>query len=212
MLTGNALVAVLRAVGSAFYEPDDQERVSTWSIRKQDARVFFLLLYGWWFAAVAVLAYAQYAANPLRMIEWATPSPHVGDGTAYAVIQRFGAVVVPLMVIALMLTPILIKAGRILMSLAQFINDKILDPLIDAKIVAPNAERISERVSERVTAQVTEQVTERVTTQVTERVTAQVTARTNEQWVGWLARRDAALAQGLEFNEPRPDEADIAPR
>ena len=159
--------------------------MSTWSIRKRHAQVFFLLLYGLWFAAVAVLAYTQYAANPLRMIEWATPLPHIGDGTAYAVVQRFGAVVVPLMVIALMLTPILIKAGRILMSLARFINDKILDPLIDAKVVAPNAERITELV--------------------TERVTEQVTADNNEQWIGWLTRRDAALAQGLEFNEPRPD-------
>ena len=87
------------------------------------------------------------------------------------------------------------------MSLARFINDKILDPLIDAKVVAPNAERITELVTERVT----EQVTERVTEQVTERVTEQVTADNNEQWIGWLTRRDAALAQGLEFNEPRPD-------
>ena len=95
------------------------------------------------------------------------------------------------------------------MSLARFINDKILDPLIDAKVVAPNAERITELVTERVTEQVTErvteQVTERVTEQVTERVTEQVTADNNEQWIGWLTRRDAALAQGLEFNEPRPD-------
>ena len=75
------------------------------------------------------------------------------------------------------------------MSLARFINDKILDPLIDAKVVAPNAERIAELVTER----------------VTERVTEQVTADNNEQWIGWLTRRDAALAQGLEFNEPRPD-------
>ena len=104
------------------------------------------------------------------------------------------------------------------MSLSQFINEKILDPIIDAKIVAPNADKIraavAARVTEEVTAQVTEevtaQVTEEVTAQVTEEVTAQVTeevtARTSEQWAAWIARRDEALAQGLEFNEPRPDQ------
>ena len=92
------------------------------------------------------------------------------------------------------------------MSLSQFINEKILDPIIDARIVAPNADKIRAAVAARVTEEVTAQVTEEVTAQVTE----EVTARTGEQWVAWIARRDAALAQGLEFNEPRPDEVDIS--
>ena len=84
------------------------------------------------------------------------------------------------------------------MSLSQFINEKILDPIIDAKIVAPNADKIRAAVAARVTEEVTAQVTE------------EVTARTSEQWAAWIARRDEALAQGLEFNEPRPDQTDGA--
>ncbi len=221
VVAGSAVAAILRIIGSVLYQPDDGERVPTWSIRRREARLFFLLLYSLWIAAAIVLAYAQYSPTSLRVIQWASP-PHVGDGTAYIVLQRFGNIVVPLTAVALVLTPVLSTVGRILMSLSQFINEKILDPIIDAKIVAPNADKIraavAARVTEEVTAQVTEevtaQITEEVTAQVTEEVTAQVTeevtARTGEQWVAWIARRDAALAQGLEFNEPRPDEVDIS--
>ena len=189
-MAGRAVVAILRVIGSALYQPDDGERVSTWSIRKRDAGIFFVLLYCLWMVAAAALAYAQYAPVPLRVIQWATPPPHLGDGTAYAVIQRFGAVVVPLMVVALALTPVIINTGRMLMSLARFIEEKLIDPIWDAKIMTPALEKVR--------------------SETTAEVTAEVTARNNEQWASWLARRDAALAQGLEFNEPRPDEVDVS--
>ena len=206
VVAGSAVAAILRIIGSVLYQPDDGERVPTWSIRRREARLFFLLLYSLWIAAAIVLAYAQYSPTTLRVIQWASPPPHVGDGTAYIVLQRFGNIVVPLTAVALVLTPVLSTVGRILMSLSQFINEKILDPIIDAKIVAPNADKIRAAVAARVAEEVTAQVTEEVTAQVTE----EVAARTGERWVAWIARRDAALAQGLEFNEPRPDEVDIS--
>ena len=198
--TGLAVVAILRVIGNALYQPDDDERVSTWSIRKRDARIFFFLLYGLWILGAVALAYAQYASAPPRVIEWATPPPHVGDGAAYVVIQRFGGVVVPLMAAALLLTPMLTGTGRILMSLSRFINDKILDPIIEAKAVAP---RIEHRLAEARAKAWTEAWAE---------AQAETIDRSNAQWAGWLARRDAALAQGLEFNEPRPDEINPSER
>ena len=48
VLTGAVIVAILRTIGRALYQPDDGERVSTWSIRKRDARIFYLLLSGLW--------------------------------------------------------------------------------------------------------------------------------------------------------------------
>lgn len=184
--TGTAVAAILRVIGNALYEPDDGERVSTWSIRKRDARIFFLLLYSLWIMAAAILAHSQYALVPLSMIKWATPPPHIGDGAAYAVIQKFGSVVAPLLVVALVLTPILTVTGRILMSISQFINDKILDPIIDAHIAYRTAER-GRPFGINATSEI-------------------AIARINEQWVDWVTRRDEALAQGREFNEPRPDE------
>ena len=210
VVAGSAVAAILRIIGSVLYQPDDGERVPTWSIRRREARLFFLLLYSLWIAAAIVLAYAQYSPTSLRVLQWASPPPHIGDGTAYIVLQRFGNIVVPLTAVALVLTPVLSTVGRLLMSLSQFINEKILDPIIDAKIVAPNADKIraavAARVAEEVTAQVTEEVTAQVTEEVTAQVTEEVTARTSEQWAAWIARRDEALAQGLEFNEPRPDQ------
>ena len=234
---GTAAVAILRAIGGALYEPDDGERVSTWSIRKRDARTFYLLLAALWTGAAAALAWGQYDAAMPRVVEWALPPPHAGDGSVYVVAQRFGAVVIPLMAAALLLTPAVAGTGRFLMTIARFINEKILDPFIEAKAIAPRMVareeemRVREeelgareeelRVREELRAREDElrahelQVAElqarltvereaRIAAEAQARLAAEV-ARNNQQWAGWLARRDAALAQGQEFDEPRPD-------
>ena len=54
VLTGAVIVAILRAIGRALYQPDDGERVSTWSVRKRDARIFYLLLSGMWLVGAVV--------------------------------------------------------------------------------------------------------------------------------------------------------------
>ena len=135
--TGTAIVAVLRVIGGALYQPDDGERVSTWSVRKRDARVFYLLLAALWVVAAAGLAWAQYDPAPPRVLEWATLPPHTGDGSVFVVAQRFGVVVIPLLAAALLLTPIVTGIGRILMTIASFINEKILDPFIESQAIAP---------------------------------------------------------------------------
>ena len=103
------------------------------------------------------------------------------------------------------------------MALAQFINEKILDPIIEAKAVAPRlaarenelraevTAAVTSEVTAAVTSEVTAAVTSEVTAAVTSEVTAAVTAAVDERWAGWLARRDAALAEGRDFDEPRPD-------
>ena len=267
---GTAVVAILRAVGRVLYEPDDGERVSTWSIRKRDARTFYLLLAGLWMGAAAALAWGQYDDAPPRVVEWALLPPHAGDGSVYAVAQRFGALVIPLMAAALLLTPAVTGAGRFLMTIARFINEKILDPFIEAKAIAPRMVAREEELQARLRVREDElqaqeeemqaredelrsremqtrevelrtqeeelraqemqvrshelqvrslelQVREeelqaqeselqaRLTAERETRLAAEV-ARTDEQWACWLARRDAALAQGQAFDEPRPDE------
>ena len=187
---GNAIVTALRAIGSALYQPDDGERVSTWSIRKRDARAFYLLLTVLWIGAAAGLAWSQYDPAPPRVLQWATLPPHPGDGSVYVVIQRFGVVVIPLMAAALLLTPATVGIGRLLMAIARFINDKILEPYVESKAIAP---RMAVREAE-----------------LQEKLQKKWQARIQDndaQWAAWIERRDAALAQGQEFNEPRPDAA-----
>ena len=214
--TGLAVVTILRVIGSVLYQPDDGERVSAWSIRKRDARIFFLLLSGLWIVAVAGLSVAQYAAEPPRVLQWATLPPHVGDGSAYAVIQRFGGIVVPLLVAALVLTPLIAANGRFLMLLARYIDEKILTPYINAYAERRARERLAEAASKasepmveaiaRAAVEAAAKSAAEAIAQATIQAHAEATAHNNERWADWLARRDAALAQGREFNEPRPDE------
>ena len=192
--------------------------MSTWSVRRRDARIFYLLLSGLWLAAASALACGQYAPAPPRVIEWATPPPHIGDGSVYVVAPRFGAVVIPLMAVALVLTPVLAGTGRFLMTLSQFINEKILDPIIEAEIAGPRLaareqeqekaiyDRIVAEVTAEVAATVRDKMRDEIAATVRDEVAAAVRGEVTRQWAGWVARRDAALAQGLDFNEPRPDE------
>ena len=197
---GNAIVTALRAIGSALYQPDDGERVSTWSIRKRDARAFYLLLTVLWVVAAAGLAWSQYDPAPPRVPRWATLPPHPGDGSVYVVIQRFGVVVIPLMAAALLLTPATVAIGRLLMAIARFINDKILAPYVESKAIAPRMAVREAELQERLQEQWQAREAE-----LQEMWQARIQDN-DAQWAGWLARRDAARALGLEFKEPRPDE------
>ena len=149
VVAGSTVAAILRIIGSVLYQPDDGERVPTWSIRRREARLFFLLLYSLWIAAAIVLAYAQYSPTSLKISDTM--------GIAAAAQRRWNRLY-RLTAIwqhcrppdgrrLLVLTPVLSTAGRILMSLSQFINEKILDPIIDARIVAPNADKIRAAVA-----------------------------------------------------------------
>lgn len=114
------------------------------------------------------------------------------------------------------------------MGIASFITDKILDPFIETHAIAPRmaareAER-QERLEKERQARETELRLERQLREAKlyakemelQARTARLDAAeemhrriqfNNEMWAGWIARRDAAMAQGLEFNEPRPDGA-----
>ena len=202
---GTAVVVVLRVIGSALYQPDDGERVSTWSIRKRDARAFYLLLAVLWIGAAAGLAWSQYDPAPPRVLQWATLPPHPGDGSVYVVVQRFGVVVIPLMAAALLLTPATVAIGRLLMAIARFINDKILDPFIESQAIAPRMAVREAELQERLERELSEKLEQAL--QAHYNALQRQIQDNDAQWAAWTARRDAALAQGQEFNEPRPDAA-----
>ena len=91
---GAALASALAAIAGILYQPDEGERPDTWSIRRQDARIFFPLLYLLWIAAAAVLAWAQFDPDPPALLQRLTLPPHQGDGAAYTVLQRFAAIAI----------------------------------------------------------------------------------------------------------------------
>ena len=112
-----------------------------------------------------------------------------------------------LMPTALLLTPAVVGIGRMLMGIASFINDKILEPYVETHAIAP---RMAVRVAEMQAREEALLAKEMELQAWTARLDAAEEMHrriqfNNELWAGWISRRDAALAQGMEFNEPRPD-------
>ena len=112
------------------------------------------------------------------------------------------------------------------MGIASFINDKILEPYVESKAIAPlmaaREAELQARLEKERQARETELRLERQLREAKlyakemelQARTARLDAAeemhrriqvNNAMWAGWIARRDAALAQGMEFNEPRPD-------
>ena len=113
------------------------------------------------------------------------------------------------------------------MGIASYINDKILEPYVETHAIAPRIAAREAELQERLERDRQARETERrLQLQLREAELyakeMQLQARTarldaaeemhrriqinNEMWNGWLARRDAARALGLEFKEPRPDQ------
>ena len=82
------------------------------------------------------------------------------------------------------------------MGIASFITDKILEPYVETHAIAPRmAVRQAEMQAREEQLQAREDALQR-------RI-----QDNHDLWSAWIARRDDALAQGMEFNEPRPDGA-----
>ena len=182
---GAALAATLATIAGILYQPDEGERPDTWSIRRQDARIFFPLLYLIWIAAAAVLAWAEFDPAPPALLQRLTLPPHQGDGAAYIVLYRFTGIAIGLAILAMILTPLIANTGRLIMTLAQNIIRKWIQPGMDRMIAEGSAAAIAAATAD---------------------AAATTTSANNKEWRAWLNRRDAALAQGQPFHEPAPDE------
>ena len=194
---GAALVATLAAIAGILYQPDEGERPDTWSIRRQDARIFFPLLYLIWIAAAAALAWAQFAPDPPALLQRLTPPPHQGDGAAYFALARFSAIAIGLAILAMILTPLITNAGRLIMTLAQTIIRKWIQPGMDKMIAEGSADAIAAAAAAAAATAAAD-------------ATAVTASANNKEWRAWLTRRDAALALGQPFHEPAPDETSAA--
>ena len=70
--------------------------------------------------------------------------PHQGDGAAYTVLQRFAAIAIGLAILAMIMTPLIANTGRLIMTLAQTIIRKWIQPGMDKMIAEGTAAKNKE--------------------------------------------------------------------
>ena len=179
MIAGKGLAAFFNLIGVILYRPGDEVRESIFSIRKQDARIFYPTMFLLWIAATAILAYVEYALEPNpRVFEYIAPRA-TEDGHVLRLLQRLGTVMIPLAGTAMILTPTLTNIGRLAMAIANFINRRIVEPQVNKHREEGRAQGFTEGRTQ-----------------------------TNQRWSEWNRRRQEAEAQGRTFNDPPPDEAE----
>lgn len=168
-----------RRTGGLLYAPTPTPRHDPFSIPAEYARIFFPLMYLLWGLALAsqiVELYGLPDRHPEPSGYWPT---HLA---AYAdFVIRFGSLAFGLTILLIPVTIVLVKLGRLLMSLARNIENHILPASIREEIKAGVAAGINEAVDKALD-------------------------KRDQNWREWLARRDQAHAQGLPFSEPPPSE------
>ena len=74
--------------------------------------------------------------------------PYQGDSATYTVLQRFAAIAIGLAILAMILTPLIANTGRLIMTLAQTIIRKWIQPGMDKMIAEGSAGAIAARNKE----------------------------------------------------------------
>lgn len=175
--------------------PTTQPGHDPFSIPTEYARVFFPLMHIAWALALAsqiVEIYGLPERSPYPSAYWPA---HV---TAYAdVVIRFGGLAFGLTLLLIPLTIVLVKQGRMLMTLAQRIERLILPASIREEIETGIAAGINEAV---------EKAVNKAVDQAVDRTASETRNQVNTAWHEWLARRDRAQALGVPFSEPPPSE------
>ena len=204
LLLGRATAAALHRIGRFLCQADADERVSIWSIGRQDARVFFPLLLLVWTLGLAALAGAHYASGPPALLLEITPSRlRAPDANTYAILEEFSKIVLGLSALTLLATPILTNSGRILMSIAGIINEKFLEPRIN-RIVEPLVnEEVNERVNQSIN-QALDNMRDQMLAEVREEVRAEGQAEADARWREWLSRNAPELSEQLQEDDPPP--------
>ena len=113
---------------------------------------------------------------------------------AYAeFVIRFGGLAFGLTLLLIPVTIILVKLGRLLMTLAQRIERLILPASIREEIKTGIAAGINDAVDKAVNEAV-------------DKAASETRIQRDQAWQEWLARRDRAQALGKPFSEPPPSQ------
>ena len=219
-LLGRATAAALHRIGRFLCQADADERISIWSIGRQDARVFFPLLLLGWTLALAALAGAHYASSPPPLLLEITPSRlRAPDANGYTILEEFSKIVLGLAALTLIATPILTNSGRMLMSIAGIINEKFLEPRMNRikddirdnmraevrdEVRAEVHAEVRDMVRAEVHAEVRDKVRAEVHAEVRDEVRAEGRAESDARWREWLSRNAPELSEQLPPADPPP--------
>lgn len=164
-----------RRAGGLLYATTSAPRHDPFSIPAEYARVFFPLMYLLWGLALASQIVEIYGL-PERQPEPSAYWP--AQVAAYAdFVIRFGSLAFGLTILLIPVTIVLVKLGRLLMTIARRIENRILP------------------------ASIREQINTAV-----DKATSETRIQRDQAWQEWLARRDQAHTQGQPFDEPPPSE------
>ena len=168
-----------RRAGGLLYAPTPTPRHDPFSIPAEYARIFFPLMYLLWGLALASQIVELYELSDQR------PEPSgywPAEIAAYAdFVIRFGSLAFGLTLLLIPVTIVLVKLGRLFMTLARRIENLILPASIREEIETGIAAGI-------------------------DKATSETRSQVNAAWQEWLARRDQAHALGQPFDEPPPSE------
>lgn len=208
LLLGRATAAALHRIGRFLCQADADERVSIWSIGRQDARVFFPLLLLVWTLGLAALAGAHYAPSPPALLLEITPSRlRAPDANTYAILEEFSKIVLGLAALTLLATPILTNSGRILMSIAGIINEKFLEPRIN-RMFEPRINQIKDDFREDLRAEIIAEIHDEDRARVRDEVRAEIRdemrAEADARWREWLSHNAPELSEQLQQADPPP--------
>ena len=171
--------------GGLLYAPTPTPGHDPFSIPAEYARIFFPLMYLLWGLALAsqiVELYGSPDQRPAPSGYWPT------EIAAYAdFVIRFGSLAFGLTILLIPVTIVLVKLGRLLMTLARRIENLILPASIREEIETGIATGIKEAVDKAV-----------------HKTASETRSQVNAAWQEWLARRDQAHTLGQPFDEPPP--------
>ena len=129
--------------------PQPEDRESIWSIYRRDARTFFRLVSLLWLVALAYIGYKTLnePAAQWKMATAQTWWQTAGD-FALAVLHDFSGVGIGIAILSMLLTRPLNLTGELLMSLYQFMVNRFVIPVIEARRDEGRAEGRAERDAE----------------------------------------------------------------
>ena len=179
--------------------PGSPDWVSALSVKKRDLRIFMPVLFTMWVLTVMLLAYVQYMAEPHPFVLNIVPSRTEESGHVYRIAERFGVVVIPLVAVAMVVTPtlkvgatavrklFLLLAHRLPRRLAMAISNILSRSFVEQRVAEIRAEGIAIGEAEGET-----------------KGEAKGVAKANRLWQEWNRRRVEAEAEGRRFDEPPP--------
>ena len=167
--------------------PKSPDWVSAFSVRKRDLCVFMPVLIAMWVATVAMLAYVQYAAEPLPVVFQIVPERTDESGHIYQVYVRFGRVVIPLVATSMAVTYILKVGAAVARALYLLL-----------------AHRLPRRVAMTIANVLSRSYVERRVDELRAEGKAEGEARVTKLWQEWNRRRMEAESEGRVFSEPPP--------